>query len=1116
MASKSKKKSTPKKVTRSYTTTSGQKVTKYSDGSESRSGGSSSSSSSSSSNNSSSSSNASALASAQEKLKELQAELVIKKKEEADAKEAADAKARASSNSSSSSSPSISKPTNSQSVSKPTVSLQPGSSDSSSVKQLQNYLVSEGFLTQSQMDSGPGIYGPQTTAAVKKYQEANGVDNSSGPGYWGPRTISASDNAGNSSSGSSTPTPPKKEETTVPADKAEKIEALKQELVSIVEQAKEKGVDTTAAEKLIESVPASPVPVNQEVSVPVPTVPLQPGSTDKESVKELQDFLVSQGVMTQAQVDTGYGTYGPQTKAAVKEYQQEIGVDNSSGPGFWGPRTIAASENAINNSTESSTPVTKKEEPVVPVENTQKIEELKQELVSIVEQAKEQGVDTTAADKLLNSLSTSPTPVKQEVSVTAPTVSLQPGSTDSASVKQLQDYLVSSGFMTQAQVDTGYGTYGPQTTAAVKAYQQAKGIDNSSGPGYWGPRTIAASSEESVAVPAVTENTQKIEELKQELANVVEQAKEQGVDTTAADKLLNSLTESTVPAKQDVNITAPTVSLQPGSTDTASIKQLQDYLVSKGFMTQAQVDTGYGTYGPQTTAAVKAYQEANGVDNSSGPGFWGPRTIATVPSGASSPSIPPSDQPSAPVIVTPEITALAGQLETLVDQAKALGIDTTAADKVLGNIAAGTQPTGIQDESAVVNSPVISPTETKPNNPATTDIPNNPVTDDQVGNSGITTLPQDAFNQTPHLEPGTPEYKKAMEKISTAYYDVLQQQMNAKTEQDQQAAQYSWETLKKNIETGLKVSLSGDAIQAWDQIQGLQNSFGQNNTAGSGLQDEATDDYLRKIRNADANSRLKATSDNSNDQMNYYKKFATPEQIKALIASDPEKAESWGLIPSSDIQNAMSVSSLKKKYPTLSDEQIDEYRAQILDENGNYRSTLYQNYMTGSNLGANEGTKTYQTNPDGSYSGVTVTPSDSGVFDIKKAKDQYVDAQVGIPELNANLAINKKNQTPNYTDPANATAEGTLFNQPAPKVTTPSGTGTNSTNTTGTNSTNTTGTNSTNTTTIKPPTTTYTPIASRNLTLQQLLAQGAAMQEQNKAQPGVSFVGSSYDKWGNL
>lgn len=38
------------------------------------------------------------------------------------------------------------------------------------------------------------------------------------------------------------------------------------------------------------------------------------------------------------------------------------------------------------------------------------------------------------------------------------------------------------------------------------------------------------------------------------------------------------------------------------------IQQLQDSLVSHGYMTQAEVNTGYGIYGPKTTAAFSKYQ----------------------------------------------------------------------------------------------------------------------------------------------------------------------------------------------------------------------------------------------------------------------------------------------------------------------------------------------------------------------------------------------------------------------------------------------------------------------------------------------------------------------------
>lgn len=69
---------------------------------------------------------------------------------------------------------------------------------------------------------------------------------------------------------------------------------------------------------------------------------------------------------------------------------------------------------------------------------------------------------------------------------------------------------------------------------------------------------------------------------------------------------------------------APNISLTPGQT-SQQVKQLQEFLISQGISIPAGA-TGY--YGPQTTQAVKQWQEQNGVDNTSGPGYWGPKSIA--------------------------------------------------------------------------------------------------------------------------------------------------------------------------------------------------------------------------------------------------------------------------------------------------------------------------------------------------------------------------------------------------------------------------------------------------------------------------------------------------------
>ncbi|MDY7231355.1 glucosaminidase domain-containing protein [Hyalangium rubrum] len=74
------------------------------------------------------------------------------------------------------------------------------------VEQLQNALVKSGHLTQADMSTGPGIFGPKTEAALKKFQADNGVD---AIGIYGPKTRAAFEKLGAKiGGGSSTPTNP--------------------------------------------------------------------------------------------------------------------------------------------------------------------------------------------------------------------------------------------------------------------------------------------------------------------------------------------------------------------------------------------------------------------------------------------------------------------------------------------------------------------------------------------------------------------------------------------------------------------------------------------------------------------------------------------------------------------------------------------------------------------------------------------------------------------------------------------------------------------------------------------------------------------------------------------
>ncbi|MBI3185582.1 MAG: peptidoglycan-binding protein [Myxococcales bacterium] len=143
-----------------------------------------------------------------------------------------------------------------------------------------------------------------------------------------------------------------------------------------------------------------------------------------------------------------------------------------------------------------------------------------------------------------------------------PQVDLRRGDSG-ASVKALQDALVSLEYMTREQVATGPGIFGPRTEAAVRAAQAKHGLPQT---GLYDAATRAA--------------------LARELAPPVR------------------------PPPGSAQL--PGAGLAPGSRGD-EVKALQDAAVKLGYMTQAQVDTGYGNFGPRTENAVRMLQVRNGL-----------------------------------------------------------------------------------------------------------------------------------------------------------------------------------------------------------------------------------------------------------------------------------------------------------------------------------------------------------------------------------------------------------------------------------------------------------------------------------------------------------------------
>jgi predicted chitinase len=73
------------------------------------------------------------------------------------------------------------------------------------VEKLQKALVKAGTMTQAEMNTGPGVFGPKTEAALKEFQAKHGVPNT---GYYGPLTRAAFEKLGAKVGGSAGPSGP--------------------------------------------------------------------------------------------------------------------------------------------------------------------------------------------------------------------------------------------------------------------------------------------------------------------------------------------------------------------------------------------------------------------------------------------------------------------------------------------------------------------------------------------------------------------------------------------------------------------------------------------------------------------------------------------------------------------------------------------------------------------------------------------------------------------------------------------------------------------------------------------------------------------------------------------
>jgi peptidoglycan hydrolase-like protein with peptidoglycan-binding domain len=127
-------------------------------------------------------------------------------------------------------------------------------------------------------------------------------------------------------------------------------------------------------------------------------------------------------------------------------------------------------------------------------------------------------------------------------------------------VRQLQEGLVSLGYLSAQDMATGPGVFGPRTEAALKRLQSSSGLS---------PTGVYEASTRQALTQALT-------------------------PTTPTDPSL------------------PAAGMRRGN-EGGNVLQLQNSLVQLGYLTQTQVNTGPGIFGGQTEAAVKALQVRNGL-----------------------------------------------------------------------------------------------------------------------------------------------------------------------------------------------------------------------------------------------------------------------------------------------------------------------------------------------------------------------------------------------------------------------------------------------------------------------------------------------------------------------
>lgn len=205
-------------------------------------------------------------------------------------------------------------------------------------------------------------------------------------------------------------------------------------------------------------------------------------------------------------------------------------------------------------------------------------------------------------------------------------------------------------------------------------------------------------------------------------------------------------------------------------------------------------------------------------------------------------------------------------------------------------------------------------------------------------------IPDELFKTlVPILDKNSQEFKDAVKKVKETYYDLASAQLQASTEQEKAVADYNLKNFTEQLNKQYGIQLSDDATKAWGQIEALEDTMSTRNISGSGLEQEGIDSYLNAARKQDARLRDEKLTKAEVEKASFYTSSASAAEIAKLT---PEERKKYGLTPSSDILNKFSIAALTAQYPNKPADEIKAIHDSVIDENGNFRSTLYSKYYT--------------------------------------------------------------------------------------------------------------------------------------------------------------------------